>query len=292
MALLSMTGYGQGRASGEGLVLTVEINSLNGRFLDVNLRLPKLLQAFEPQMRKRTQQALVRGKVSVTASYAEEDDALPVLTLNEGRLKQYQQLFRRMKEQLELPEEPGLSHYTNLHDIIVGREIDRSDVMGDLIEQALGEALENVRQMRDAEGDNLAQDLRKRIEVIGRVTKEIELLADSERTTELQRYSARIQELLSETPVDEARLLQEAAILADKRDISEECTRLKSHMDLFGQYMESDEPGGKRLGFLVQEMAREANTIGAKSNQISISHHVVELKDELEKIREQVQNIL
>ncbi|MEE9466353.1 MAG: YicC/YloC family endoribonuclease [Candidatus Neomarinimicrobiota bacterium] len=292
MALLSMTGYGQGRASRDGLALTVEINCLNGRFFDVNLRLPKLLQAFEPQVRKQMQQALVRGKVSVTASYAEEDGALPALTLNEGRLIQYQQLFRRMKEKLELAEEPGLSHYTSLHDIFVGSEIDRGDVMTELFQQALSEALENVRQMRYSEGENLGHDLRERLDQIERVIGNIEHLAEADRSGELQRYSARIQDLLGEIPVDEARLVQEAAILADKRDISEECTRLKSHRALFDQYMEADEPGGKRLSFLVQEMNREANTIGAKSIHIDISHHVVELKDELEKIREQVQNVL
>ena len=289
---LSMTGYGQGRAAQEGVALTVDIHSLNGRFLDIGLRLPRRLQAWEPQVRKQAQAALVRGKISITVVYAEEDGAQAAPRLNAGRLKQYQQLFRRMAEELLLTEEPGLSHYTGLHDVISLEETDRPEVLGELLLSALTEALDNVQEMRRAEGLNLVRDLQARLGTVRRALGDIEGLAEADGDMEFQRYRDRIGELLGDASVDETRLLQEAAIMADKRDISEECTRLKSHLALFENYLAADDANGKRLGFLVQEMSREANTIGAKSNQIKIRHLVVELKDELEKIREQVQNIL
>ena len=292
MALFSMTGYGQGRASLEGMELTVDIHSLNGRFLDIGLRLPKRLQAWEPQVRRQVQETLVRGKISISVLYAEENGAQPEPRLNSGRLKQYQQLFRRMAQELAIKEEPGLSHYTRLHDVIDLEESDQADLLGKLLPQALGEALSNLQEMRRLEGLNLAQDLNEHRGAVRGALGEIEGQAEADKAAQLQGYRDRIQELLKGVPVDEARLLQEAAIMADKRDISEECTRLKSHLALFDNYMAAENANGKRLGFLLQEMGREANTIGAKSNRIRIRHLVVELKDELEKIREQVQNIL
>ncbi len=292
MALLSMTGYGQGRASLEGMELTVDIHSLNGRFLDIGLRLSKRLQAWEPRVRKQVQEALVRGKISISVVYTEENGAQTAPRLNTGRLKQYQQLFRRMAQELGIKEEPGLSHYARLHDVIDLEETDRPDVLSKLLPQALSEALGNVQEMRRMEGINLAQDLQERLGAVRRALGDIEGQAEADNAVQFQRYHDRIQELLKDVPVDEARLLQEAAVMADKRDISEECTRLKSHLALFENYMAAENANGKRLGFLVQEMGRETNTIGAKSNRMQIRHLVVELKDELEKIREQVQNIL
>ncbi len=292
MALFSMTGYGQGRASLEGIEVTVDIHSLNGRFLDIELLLPKRLKAWEPQVRKQVRETLVRGKISISVVYAEENGASPEPRLNSGRLKQYQQLFRRMAQELAIKEEPGLSHYTRLHDVIEMEESDRADLLGKLLPQALSEALDNLQEMRRLEGLNLAQDLKEHLGAVRGALGDIEGQAEADKAVQLQGYRDRIQELLKGVPVDEARLLQEAAIMADKRDISEECTRLKSHLALFDNYMAAENTNGKRLGFLLQEMGREANTIGAKSNQIRIRHLVVELKDELEKIREQVQNIL
>lgn len=292
MALFSMTGYGQGRALLEGLELTVDIHSLNGRFLDIGLRLPKGLQAWEPQVRKQVQEVLVRGKISISVVCTEENGSQTEPRLNSGRLKQYQQLFRRMAQELALKEEPGLSHYTRLHDLIDLEETDRADLVGELLPQALSEALGNVQEMRRMEGINLAQDLQERLGAIRGAMGDIESQAEADNAVQLQGYRDRIAELLKGVPVDEARLLQEAAIMADKRDISEECTRLQSHLALFENYMAAENANGKRLGFLLQEMGREANTIGAKSNRIQIRHLVVELKDELEKIREQVQNVL
>lgn len=292
MALFSMTGYGQGRALLEGLELTVDIHSLNGRFLDIGLRLPKGLQAWEPEVRKQVQEVLVRGKISISVVCTKENGSQTEPRLNSGRLKQYQQLFRRMAQELALKEEPGLSHYTRLHDLIDLEETDQADLLGELLPQALSEALGNVQEMRRMEGINLAQDLQERLGAIRGAMGDIESQAEADNAVQLQGYRDRIGELLKGVPVDEARLLQEAAIMADKRDISEECTRLQSHLALFENYMAAENANGKRLGFLLQEMGREVNTIGAKSNRIQIRHLVVELKDELEKIREQVQNVL
>ncbi|MFB0516066.1 MAG: YicC/YloC family endoribonuclease [Candidatus Neomarinimicrobiota bacterium] len=288
----SMTGYGQGQVTRGGVTLSVDIQCLNSRFFDLTPRLPKVMQKFEPQVRQEVQQALSRGKVNVTVvlDIAEETEA--PIQVNRARLRQYQQVFKQIQEELALTESPSLSHYTAMHDVITVEEFDREDLLLELLLEALREALAKVEEMRAAEGTNLAADLRSRLAQVWEDVRLIENLARERRAGDLERYRSRLQELMDSVPVDEGQLLQEAAVLSEKRDITEECTRLNSHLDLFQAYVEDDEDTGKRLGFLLQEIGREVNTLGAKTDHIDISHLVVRIKDELEKIREQVQNII
>lgn len=290
--VISMTGYGQSRVTRDGVTLFADIQCLNGRFFDLTTKLPRVMQKWELQVRQAAQEALTRGKVNVTVAVTIEGEAGASIRLNRARLRQYQELFRQIQEELALPEGPSFSHYTAVDDIITVEEVDRDDLLRELLMQALKEALAGVKEMRQAEGTNLAADLMIRLALVQEETGAIERLAIERRTGDLERYRSRIQELMNGLPVDEGRLLQEAAVLADKRDITEEYTRLKSHLELFRSYIEDNDDTGKRLGFLLQEMGREVNTLGSKTDHIDISHAVVRIKDELEKIREQVQNVL
>jgi len=290
--LFSMTGYGQSQVNGGGITLNTDIQCLNSRFLDLSVRLPRALQALESVVRQRIPAALSRGKIFINVTIDEDKEANAQPRINTIRLRQYQQLFREIKEQLALPDGPSFSDFAALHDLIEEADEDRTEVYRQLLEKGLGKAITEVKKMQEAEGANLATDMTARLDVLREELRSVMQEAETHRAEMLDRYRSRIQELLNGVAVDEGRLLQEVAVMAEKRDIAEECIRLESHLALFDTYMESEGESGKKLGFLLQEMGREVNTIGSKSNQIAISHTVVRMKDELEKIREQVQNIL
>ena len=287
-----MTGYGRSQVARDGVTLSTDIHCLNGRFFDLTTRLPRVMQRLEPRVRKEIQEALSRGKVNMTVVVSIDEEAATPVRVNRARLRQYRELFQQIQDELGLPDGPTLSHYLRMNDIIAVEEVDRDDLLRELLTRVLGEALTQVEEMRLAEGANRAADLQARVAQVRKVVQTVEELAQERRAGDLERHRSRIQELMEGVPVDEGRLLQEAALLAEKRDITEECTRLRSHLDLFQVYVEDNEDTGKRLGFLLQEMVREVNTLGAKTDHIEISHLVVRIKDELEKIREQVQNIL
>ncbi len=290
--MLSMTGYGQAELSREGLTLKIEIQSLNSRYFDLNLRLARALQSQEARVRKRIQEALSRGKVSVSVSLSEETGSVAALEVNLERLRQYEALFEKIRSALDLKGSATLADYLERSDLFSSAENDRSDLAGELLTAGLDAALEATLAMRAEEGGHLAADLKRRLQLLSEQTEAIEALARGNRQDDIDRHRSRIAELAAGIPLNEDRLLMEVAILADKRDIAEECTRLASHGDLFRSYLAGTEATGKRMGFLLQEMGREINTIGSKSAQVEISHRVVEMKEELERMREQVQNIL
>ncbi|MFC1484060.1 YicC/YloC family endoribonuclease [Candidatus Neomarinimicrobiota bacterium] len=287
-----MTGYGQSQISRTGVLLSLDMHSLNSRFFDMTIRLPRQMQKWEAQIRQKVQAALRRGKINLTVAVTGEDEIASPARVNRTRLKQYQILFEEIREELGLTDTPRLSHFLSTGDVIDVDEQGQDDVLFELLSEALEQALHDVSEMRLAEGKNLAVDLLQRLNIVIREIEAIENLASEYRLGDVQRYRDKIQELVDNVPLEEGRLIQEAAILADRHDITEECIRFKSHMDLFQAYVKDNEDSGKRLGFLLQEMGREVNTIGAKTDHVDISHHVVRIKDELEKIREQVQNIL
>ncbi|UCH62419.1 MAG: YicC family protein [Fidelibacterota bacterium] len=288
----SMTGFGQSQITRDGVTVSTDIQCLNSRFFDLAARMPRTMQKWETQIRQVAQEVLTRGKVNLIAVVSIEGETDTAIRLNRARLRQYQELFRQIQDELALPEGPSFSHYTAIDDIVEVEETNREDLLRELLMETLTMALAGVQEMRQAEGANLAADLMTRLDVVQEENDTIEQLAGEHRIGDLERYGSRIRELLDGVPVDEGRLLQEVAIMADKRDITEECTRIKSHLELFRSYIDDDDDTGKRLGFLLQEMGREVNTIGAKTDHIDISHAAVRMKNELEKIREQVQNIL
>ena len=287
-----MTGYGQSRVSREGVTLTTDVQCLNSRYFDMSARLPKAIQKREIQLRKQLQAALSRGKVSLTVALTLSENAESPLKLNSTRLQQYYDLYRQIQEELGLEQGPSLSDFASMSDIIAMDEVERDDLLKELLQEGLQAALDQVNEMRRKEGANLASDLKARLELIRSEVNAIEVQAGERRAGDLERLRGRVSELLGDVTLDESRLLQEVAMLADKRDFAEECTRLKSHMDLFQDYADDEGDAGKRLGFLLQEMGREINTLGSKTDHIDIRHAVVRIKGELEKMREQVQNII
>jgi uncharacterized protein (TIGR00255 family) len=287
-----MTGYGQSQVSRTGVILSLDMQSLNSRFFDMTIRLPRQMQKWEAQIRQKVQTALRRGKINLTVAVAGEDETASPARVNRSRLKHYQILFKEIREELGLSDTPRLSHFLSMGDVIEVDEQGQDEILFELLSEALEQALHNVNEMRSAEGNNLAVDLLQRLRIIISEIEAIENLAREYRLGDVQRYRDKIQELVDNVPLEEGRLIQESAILADRHDITEEFIRFKSHLDLFQTYVEDNDGSGKRLGFILQEMGREVNTIGAKTDHVDISHHVVRIKDELEKIREQVQNIL
>lgn len=290
--MLSMTGYGQSDTSGDGMNLKVEIQTLNSRFFDLSTRLARPLQQHEAWVRRRAQEVLARGKVTITVTLTDESLEASEPRLDLDKVKQYKALFETLRTATETPGDIRLADYLNQHDIILVTDDDRAELAETLLRSGLEEALQATQQMRAAEGANLAIDLQARLKVVQEGAEAIRALAENSRADDLERFRGRVQELAEGLDLDEDRLAQEVAILAEKRDIAEECTRLASHHQLFVSYLEGDSATGKRMGFLLQEMGREVNTIGSKGSQVEISHRVVALKDELEKLREQVQNVL
>ena len=272
--------------------MATDIHSLNSRYFDLSARLPRTLQRLEPQLRQNVQSALARGKINLAVTVTIDDGAEAPLRINRPRLQQYHDLFMQIKAELSLEEGPSFSQYTGLGDVLTTDEVDRDELLEGLLQESLKEALDQASEMRRKEGAHLATDLESRLDNILAEVDSIEKGAADRRAGDLERLRARIGELVADVALDESRLLQEVALLADKRDISEECIRLRSHMELFRGYMQDEERAGKRLGFLLQEMVREVNTIGSKTDDVEITHAVVRAKDQLEKIREQVQNIL
>ena len=291
--IISMTGYGHGEAGSHAFTVAVDISSLNGRYCDIGLRLPKVLQSSEQAARKKIQEQLARGKISVTVNHSgENDQQLAKLAVNVPKLKEYARLFAEIQSELGLESSPQLANYLTIHDVIQVEDEDNSVLLNELFLAALNEALAAADSMRRAEGKNLGADITQRLGTLGSIMNSIIILADKNAATALDEYRERIQKLLGDISVNDERLYQEIAILSDKRDITEECTRFASHLNLCASYIADDQPSGKRLGFILQELGRETNTIGSKTSNIEISHLVVHLKDQLEKIREQVHNIL
>lgn len=290
--LKSMTGYGQSQANRAGVILSLDMNCLNSRFFDMTIRLPRPMQKWEAQIRKTVQNKLRRGKVSITVAVTGEDEITAPVRVNLNRLMQYQFLFKEIREELGLSDTPRLSHFLSMGDVIEVDENGPEDVLFELLSEALEQAIHDVSKMREAEGKNLCVDLLQRLETVSEEIETITKLASRYRLDDVKRYRNKIQEMVGNASLDEGRLIQEAGILAERHDITEECIRFKSHMNLFRTYIEDSDESGKKLGFLLQEMGREVNTIGAKTDHVDISHHVVNIKDELEKLREQVQNIL
>ena len=286
----SMTGFGRGSSRSESGEVAVEIRSVNNRYLDVTVRGGSETEMVEERIREALREQLERGKVTVTISVDGESEGLPRADVERARA--YADALKTLADELGLREEPDLALLSGFRDVIRPRaaELDPEKAW-EAIRPAFQQALDGFLAMRRKEGEALERDVAGRLDAI-----EEELDAVMERAPErvpayADRLKERIGELLDQVPVDEARLAQEIAVYADRIDISEECTRLESHLGQARSLMEGEDPSGRSLNFLLQEMHREINTIGSKANDGGINHRVVGMKEELEKIREQVQNI-
>ena len=290
--ILSMTGYGRSDEQNEQLVMSVEIRAVNSRYLDFAPRLPRVLQPFEDDAYKLVKNRCERGRVTLSAKLEYMPGANNGMTLNNSKLKEYMTVVKEIQKTAEFDDLPSMGDILRLPDIFTSGDLNNEDQLKKIFLKTLGKALAELNKIRLSEGKNIQSDLGKRLGNLDKISKQIQKLSANCNDENLVRYKEKIQELIEDITVDESRLVQEAAILSDKRDITEELVRLNSHIELFKKNMDSGKNEGKKLNFILQEMGREINTIGSKTDLIEISHLVVDLKDELEKIREQVQNII
>lgn len=290
----SMTGFGRGEYNDGKRNMLVEIKSVNHRYSDISVRMPRRYQFAEDAVRSTVKEHLSRGKIDVQISvdYIAESDIK--VELNKPLAEQYLENFKVLKDEYGVQGEVTLELLSGMPEVLKqSSDVEDEDEIRQSIIKATGAAAENLEKMRAVEGAKLAEDLLKRADMIKEMVAEIEVKAAELPKIYREKFQARIDELLDgAAEVPEDRLAQEVAIFADKADITEEITRLKSHMDQMKTIInESKGADGKKLDFLVQEMNREANTIGSKANDLGITEVMLRIKSEVEKIREQVQNI-
>ena len=290
----SMTGFGRAEAVLDDQKYIVEIKSLNHRFLEISLRLPSSLSALEIEIKKKIGEPLVRGKIDVTIrrdTNAGVENA-HYLALNLPLARNYFDLLMQLKQSLNLQDNIKLEMIASQRDIFLPVESPQDmTTLWQGLSMVLEEALAGMMDMRRREGEILLQDLSARLELMAQLINKIEVKAPQVVSEYQQRLTERIRELSSGLVVDEARLSQEVAIFAEKSDITEEIVRFRSHVGQFLEMLQSDEAIGRKVDFLIQEMNREVNTIGSKSSDADISKQVIEIKSELAKLREQVQNL-
>lgn len=291
--LKSMTGFAQEIYADEALQVTVAVRTYNHRFLDINLRLPNLLFVLEDRIKSFIASRFSRGRVEVSLQLSSQEKLNNRhLTVNWPLAETYRRLLGELKERLEVEGPVQLSDLLALKDIIVAQEPTWSETfLWKRTAPPLKKALAAVEKMRIAEGKHLAEDLKVRLQVIAQGAEIIARRTPHVVEAYRKRLQERIGRLCANGEADPQRLAQEVALLAERADISEELVRLESHLKQFKALMREKRPVGKRLDFLVQEMNREVNTIGSKGMDSEIAHQVVAIKAELEKIREQVQNI-
>ena len=290
----SMTGYGRGEVEAEGLKWVVELKTVNHRFLEVSPSLPRHLWALEDRIRKLVKNRLARGRVDVQLSWEGRAERPLSLSLDPDMTVQIRSLLTDLARALPEPEPVRLDHLLHFADLIVGKERQTQDLEETwrAISQALAQALEALEVMRGNEGAALAEELLGHLDLMSQEVQRIKAQADLVPGLWQEKLKVRLEELLAETaPVDEGRLAQEVAFLAERRDIREELTRLESHVAQFQEALAVPGPVGRKLEFLLQEMLREANTIGVKAGDLDIAQAVVAVKGLLERHREQVQNI-
>jgi uncharacterized protein (TIGR00255 family) len=286
-----MTGFGQGSAEGDAFKVRVDIRSVNNRFLDVHVRLPQELASLELTIKKQAQAALHRGRVDITVAVEQMKGA--AFQINRAMVAGYLTALTDMKQEFGLEGEPSLELIAKLPGAIqVSQDVSQLDeALAAGVVAAVSQALVGLSEMRLVEGQELAAELKSRLDMIERQLPTIESEAARLPGIYRERLQKRLQELQSGVQVDETRLAQESIMLADRSDISEEIARLKSHLTQMRDVVHTDEEAGKRIDFILQEMNREANTILSKASDISISDAAIIIKTEVEKMREQGQNV-
>ncbi len=291
--IASMTGYGRGEVRNGDYEIVAEVRSVNNRFLDVQLKLPRGYFHYEQEVKNIIRKYVTRGRINVFVGLkTNNDENGNGLGINREPVRIYWKLINQLKKEFKIRGRVKLEHLLQFPDIITYEENNGADeATWKSIENALMIALENLQAMRKREGQELANDLGDRIQSLNSQIDQIEKISKGRTGEELVKLRQRVKEILTVEGVDETRMETEIALMMNRIDVTEECVRFRSHNKMFLDIMGAEEDGGRKLNFLLQEMTREANTIGAKANHADIAHLVVEIKEEVEKIREQVQNI-
>lgn len=288
----SMTGFGRGSFQNEELNVTVEIKSVNHRYFEFSARMPRAYQFLEEKIKAYCQKGITRGKIEVSVFVEELSENSTEIVLNETYAKAYINALSKLSKDYKIKNDVKVSTLASNNEIFRLRKNALPDeVITEAVISALEEAVLNFIEMRKVEGERLKADILSRAEFI--LSKVALVEEQNPKTVKAyrERLEAKIKELLENAQVDESRLLTETAIFADKVAVDEETVRLRSHIKQLKVLLDSDEAVGKKLDFIVQEMNRETNTIGSKAQDVEIAHIVVDVKAEIEKIREQIQNV-
>ena len=271
----SMTGFGRGEYENEGRTYTVDIKSVNHKYSDISVRLPRFLNTVEDKIRKRVSNVISRGKVDVFVTFENYSSQGTAIRINRELAKEYIKELKLLADEADLKFDVNVIDITKFPEILKLEDDEDEELIANELMVALDNALENFVKMREVEGAKLIEDIESRIHVIETKVEEITKYSSTLVEEYIQKLETRVKELMKDTVVDEARLMQEIVIFSDKSSIEEELTRLASHISQF----------------LIQEINREVNTIGSKANCLDITNRVIEIKTEVENIREQIQNI-
>tara|TARA_Y100000768_G_scaffold172474_1_gene129064 strand:+ start:365 stop:1252 length:888 start_codon:yes stop_codon:yes gene_type:complete len=294
--MMSMTGYGKRELENSDISISVELKSINSRYLEVNHKIPRLFSEDEEAMLALVRKKLLRGKIILNVNYTLLNDNLNQIDLNENKVNEYIGIARKLNNSKVIKDELTIDRLLTLPEVISTRTTSSNISYKRILSKSINDAISDLINMRTKEGENLSKDILSRLK---KIKKDLALIVKiSERTQKeiLRNYKKKIKLLFDDNDkiiLDDSRLLQEIVIFMEKKDIHEEITRLQSHIDLFVDcIVKGKNEKGKRMTFLLQEFLREINTIGSKTDNIKTSHLVVSIKTEIEKIREQVQNIL
>lgn len=289
--IYSMTGYGKGSSAKNKILAEVEIKSVNSRFFEVFLKTPSILSNYDYELKEFIKSKLQRGKLNVVIHFKKDGVENGFLSVDKNKLLNQIELIKRIKKISGIKENIELNHLLNSKEIFTTQETELSKTEYEIIKSALSKAIEKLILMKKKEGAELVRDLNSRIENINKKVLEIEKEFRKSINEYFEKLKQRILELTSNAEISEERMNIELALIADRADITEECVRLKSHLKFFKESLKNENEPGKKLNFLCQEMNRETNTISSKSISTGIIHSSVFIKEEIEKIREQIQNI-
>ncbi len=287
----SMTGYGRANLSKMEREYQVEIKSVNHRYLDISVKMPKVLSYLEEEVKKEISSKVKRGKIDVFITFENNSSQGKEIKINTEIAKIYIDELKKLARQEEILANIEVTEISKFPDVLSIQNKQEDETIKFELLQTVSQATEKLVQMRTMEGSRIAEDLFIRIKTIQEKVKEISLLSTGLIEEYVVKLESRIKEILRNQEIDETRLAQEVVIYADKCSVEEEITRLKSHILQFEKFLNAEEAIGKKLDFIIQEMNRETNTIGSKANHLEITNDVIDVKTELENIREQIQNI-
>lgn len=290
--LRSMTGYGRKELIAGGKKISVEIKSVNHRYSDFNIKYPRHYAYLEDKIKKRASEGIERGKVDIFLNMENYETTDEEITINEAAAKNYIDALEKLRDAFSLTDDITVMGVARNPDIFTVSKIEEDEeAVWQNVKEALDGAMEAFTEMRKREGERIQRDLQDRVEYMKTLVKKVDERSPETVKEYQNRLYAKIKEILEDREIDESRVLTEVAIYADKVAVNEETVRLMSHFEEFYNIINSGEPAGRKLDFLIQEINRETNTIGSKAGDIEIAKIVVELKGEIEKLREQVQNI-
>lgn len=288
----SMTGFGAGDAETADFKVHIEVKAVNQRFLETNYHMPYSMNMFENQLTKKIKEYAFRGKLDINIRFQDLRDKAVTVKVDKGLVAAYGQALQEISSQLELSAPVTAAQIASYPDVLkLNEENADLEAAQPVLMQAMEQALESFVAMREAEGQNIQRDLLARIGTLENFVGELEKLAPEIVAAYRQRLENLIREYLAKEDIEESRIIQEVALFTDKVNYTEETVRLRSHFDQFRQIITAGEPVGRKLDFLIQEMNREINTVASKANSAGAAQFVVDVKSEIEKIREQIQNI-